>query len=31
MKTIKVVKQASNAKPQGYCMQWVDDPPMNKK
>jgi hypothetical protein len=31
MKTIKVVKKASNIKPQGYCLNWVDDPPMNKK
>jgi len=28
---IKVIKKASNVKPTGYCMQWIDDPPMNKK
>ncbi len=28
---IKVVKKAANAKPSGYCVYWVDDPPMNKK
>jgi hypothetical protein len=28
---IKVIKKASNVKPTGYCIQWVDDPPMNKK
>jgi len=31
MKTIKVVKKASNIKPQGYCSLWIDDPPMTKK
>ena len=28
---IKIVKKASNVKPAGFCMTWVDDPPMNKK
>jgi len=28
---IKVVKKASNVKPSGFCVTWVDDPPMNKK
>ena len=28
---IKVVKKASNAKPSGFCSQWIDEPPMNKK
>jgi len=28
---IKVVKKASNVKPAGFCVTWVDDPPMNKK
>jgi hypothetical protein len=28
---IKIVKKASNVKPSGYCGQWVDEPPMNKK
>ena len=28
---IKVVKKASNVKPTGFCVAWVDDPPMNKK
>ena len=28
---IKVIKKASNAKPTGYCAQYVDEPPMNKK
>lgn len=31
MKSIKIVKPASKAKPQGYCANWVDEPPMNKK
>jgi hypothetical protein len=28
---IKIVKKASNVKPSGYCGQFVDEPPMNKK
>jgi hypothetical protein len=28
---IKIVKSASKVKPQGYCANWVDEPPMNKK
>ena len=28
---IKVIKKAANAKPTGYCIAWIDDPPMNKK
>jgi hypothetical protein len=28
---IKVIKTASNKKPSGYCISYVDDPPMNKK
>jgi hypothetical protein len=28
---IKVIKKASNVKPTGFCSQYVDDPPMNKK
>lgn len=28
---IKIVKKASNVKPSGYCGNWVDEPPMNKK
>ena len=28
---IKVIKKAANAKPTGYCIMYVDDPPMNKK
>jgi hypothetical protein len=28
---IKVVKKASNRKPSGFCLQFVDEPPMNKK
>ena len=28
---IKIVKKASNVKPTGYCVSWVEDPPMNKK
>jgi hypothetical protein len=28
---IKVVKKASSVKPTGYCSNWIDDPPMNKK
>lgn len=28
---IKVIKTASNVKPTGYCTQFIDDPPFNKK
>jgi hypothetical protein len=28
---IKIVKKASNKKPSGYCGQFIDEPPMNKK
>jgi hypothetical protein len=28
---IKIVKKATNVKPTGYCSNWVDEPPMNKK
>ena len=28
---IKVIKKSSNAKPQGFCIAMVDDPPFNKK
>jgi hypothetical protein len=28
---IKIVKKASNVKPTGWCGNWVDEPPMNKK
>ena len=28
---IKVIKKASSVKPTGFCSQFVDDPPMNKK
>ncbi len=28
---IKVVKKATNAKPQGYCITMVDDVPLNKR
>lgn len=28
---IKVAKKAANAKPSGYCVTFIDDPPMNKK
>jgi len=29
---IKVINKATtNRKPTGYCVQMVDDPPMNKK
>lgn len=31
MKTIKIVKKASSVKPSGFCVQYVDEPPMNKK
>jgi len=29
--TIKVIKTASNVKPTGYCVQFVDDPPFVKR
>ena len=28
---IKIVKKATNVKPTGYCSNWIDEPPMNKK
>jgi hypothetical protein len=28
---IKIVKKASNVKPSGFCGQFIDEPPMNKK
>ena len=28
---IKVLKKASNRKPSGYCSEFIDEPPMNKK
>jgi len=28
---IKVIKKASSVKPTGFCNQFIDDPPMNKK
>jgi len=28
---IKIVKKGNNSKPQGFCWQFVDEPPMNKK
>jgi len=28
---IKIVKKATNVKPTGFCANWVDEPPMNKK
>jgi len=28
---IKIVQKASSIKPSGYCIQFVDEPPMNKK
>ena len=28
---IKVIKKAAQAKPSGFCVAYVDDPPMNKK
>jgi hypothetical protein len=28
---IKIVKKASSIKPTGYCVQFVDEPPFNKK
>lgn len=31
MKTIKIVKKGSSAKPSGMCGGWVDEPPFNKK
>jgi hypothetical protein len=28
---IKIVKKATNVKPSGWCANWIDEPPMNKK
>jgi hypothetical protein len=28
---IKVVKKATNVKPSGFCVSFIDEPPMNKK
>jgi len=28
---ITIVKKATNVKPTGWCSNWVDEPPMNKK
>ena len=28
---ITIVKKASNVKPSGYCLSWVDEPALNKK
>jgi hypothetical protein len=28
---IKIVKKAAQVKPSGFCISYVDDPPMNKK
>lgn len=28
---IKVVKKGASKKPSGYCISYVDEPPMNKK
>ena len=28
---IKVLKTASSRKPSGYCTEFIDEPPMNKK
>ena len=28
---IKIVKKASNVKPNAACPFWIDEPPMNKK
>jgi hypothetical protein len=28
---IKVIKKASSRKPNGFCISFVDEPPMNKK
>jgi hypothetical protein len=28
---IKVIKKASNVKPTGFCAQFIDDPPLNKR
>ena len=28
---ITVIKKATQKKPAGWCVSWVDDPPMNKK
>jgi hypothetical protein len=28
---IQVIKKATSKKPTGYCIAWIDEPPMNKK
>jgi hypothetical protein len=28
---IQIIKKATNKKPQGFCITWIDEPPMNKK
>jgi hypothetical protein len=28
---ITIVKKGSNVKPSGFCVSFVDEPPMNKK
>jgi len=28
---IKIVKKATNVKPSGFCVSFIDEPPMNKK
>ena len=28
---ITVIKKAANVRPSGFCVSFVDDPPMNKK
>jgi hypothetical protein len=28
---IKIVKKAGQVKPSGFCISFIDDPPMNKK
>jgi hypothetical protein len=28
---ITIVKKAANVKPTGYCTNFIDEPPMNKK
>jgi len=28
---IRVIKSASNKRPQGFCITYVDEPPMAKK
>jgi hypothetical protein len=28
---IKIVKKATSKKPSGYCGEFIDEPPMNKK